>query len=261
MSGDRRGVLFKEEFPDLPLVGHTFIHMKHLPEKFGRRPELLDDLRQELSEIANDSSLEFHDELITEAHVTEGSLFVDIFFNCELQTLLSKDNLELLRVYEDIVIDGARRGTQLYVAHQTFKAIKRLHRKMYKLCIALKNYIYLRASLAKHITNRRVQEVKGEARGGLLGILSRLYDASNVCQGTAQIKYKLNSITSIRNSLKTMDDILIREEDRKFMCKLLAPVVDDIPNPSDRDFAEGGEEAKKYLSVKEEVRALLSRIC
>lgn len=230
MSQYIKGVMSSPEYPDLALVGQTIVHINNIPKEFTEDVKIA-SLQEELQNLAERSGEIFHTELAADVHVTRGSLIVDVFFNCELPTLLSKENLVALGVYfeDNFIISGVKDGAGLYIIYRTFRAIKRLDRAMSKVCGTLKGYIYIRLSAAKNVVRRDKEEIKlGESRRGFLGLLARLYDAVDVCNSTSDIKKRLDAMKRVSNAIGTINDSISRNEDRKFLCDLILPLLENI---------------------------------
>ena len=238
-----REIAYNQEYPDLPLVGQTTVVVPNLPPEL-KKIENLERLEEELETIANKASVGFGRDLTAVAYARQGSLLVDIFFNCELNVLLSEQNLKALKVWtNDYVVSGIQAGTLLYTTHLTFRAIKRLERGMHKICVMLKHYILVNiGSVDSIIGTKRPPKnapaqtfappptINGtiESRTGILGLLSRLYDAIDVCNSTSAIVKRADAIKRAYNAVKTLDDIAIRNEDRIFLCNLISPLVQNI---------------------------------
>ena len=257
--------MISDQYPDLALVGQTVVYIYDIPKGFEDERER-EQLRQEIINIANKAGEGFHKELAADAYVKEGSLVIDIFFNCELSTLLSVENLKSLGVYiGDEVILGIKAGTTLYTISLTFRAIKRLERGMSKICIALKHYVFFRTSASKNIIKQDKKDIKiGEGRSGILGLLSRLYDAVDVCKSTSPIKERLNAITRVRNAVNTIDVAVKRNEDRIFLCKLLSPLMKSIPKcqtESNKDEEAMPYKEMSYNDIRDHIINKIDKIC
>lgn len=223
-------VMLSHDYPDLALVGQTIVHINNVPEDFINEGVQRDSLQQELKNLAEKAGETFHAELAAEAHIKEGSIIVDIFFNCELPTLLSVENLKALGVYfEEPIMSGVQKGTELYSIYLTFRAIKRLERAMTKICGSLKYYILIRFSAAKNIIKQNKKELRlSEGRKGVLGLLVRLFDAVDVCNSTSGMDKKLDAMKRVKNAISILDDSILRNEDREFLCKILLPLIENI---------------------------------
>ena len=271
-----RSIKYNEDYPDVPLVGHSVVYIANLPDELAE-DSALSLLEQEINNIASKAGEAFHNELVVKAYARKGSLVADIFFNCDLPTLLSVENLKAMGVYiPNEVIQGVKAGTVIYTTALTYKAIRRLERGMSKICIMLKNYIMVRASASSSIISGRKKknnESKGrpelaEGRSGVLGVLSKLYDAVGVCKSTSGIDKKRNAIVRVRNAINTLDDVITAHEDRIFLCYLLTPLIQQIPDTAKLDDSKSQKDKKldienysDYKRHKKEINERMSLIC
>ena len=135
---------------------------------------------------------------------------------------------------------------------------------MTKICTMLKHYIMVRASASRIITDKKDKDVVvAESREGLLGLLSRFYDAAGACRGKTNISSKREAITRARNAINKLDDIIMEVEDRLFLGHLITPIIKQIPHtPSEKISSKADmKEADDYINIRKQIEDRLSRIC
>lgn len=258
-------LMLGDDYPDLPLVGQSVIRIPFLPEEVST-PEGKADFQDEFNRLAANVGRKFHHDLKVEVHVKEGSLILDVFFNCELSVLLSMDNLKALGMLSDSPVwRGVEKGTELYVAIVTCRSIRRLEGKMRDFCRTFKKYALMRFDAMGPLVSGKgasADELSGwgEARGGILGMLARLFDAVDVCRGSADLARRVTRMRQVHNTVKTLDAAIIRQEDRDFLCGLILPLVRTIgeAKPSgdnvEADVAAFNEARQKTMDI-------MSKLC
>lgn len=249
----------RTSYPERAVTAVAYLKLDKFPE-YLRESEHQADLKQALDgEAIKVVRYLSADLLETEVKLREGSLIVEIVIVAEqLSELLSQSFLEDIGLWAS---KGVEVGGSLYIAHTTFRAIKRLESEIKRVIFQLTGAI--KHNLGLTIKDRLNNPTYSEARTGILGTLRRLYEASQVAKGTFDVRRRLPSMKRVANNLTDIEKTVIDTGDRSFLCDLLKGILSEISEESLKGARSSGERLNKekfneYLATS---RKTLKALC
>lgn len=257
-----RKASYREDTPDRPIVGMAVIDVPILPDAF-QTEEQQQLFANELDMIADRIGLYIGNEEDFEAKssVREGSLAVDIVITAKLSIVLSPVYLVGAGLISYAAYKAAEHFDRLpddEYSRIVFQGIRILEKRLYSICTMLKQYVLIRVS-----TYRDLKSISNEARTGLLGNLSRLADAVEVCIGTAGMVKRKNAMIRVRNNLSTLSDTIDRDSDRKQIKRIVRPLIVKLEKIDEVQLKAANEEseaARKYNEALDRAKQILENL-
>ena len=258
MLGYAGGISEDPEAPDRPLVGMSLVRVPVRPDAFSTQ-ESREQLQKELDALLRSSnaylSNEHHSGFETRAIVKEGSLDVATYITSSLDTLLSKPYLKAIGAWlSGYALTSIGLGTSAYTPQATFRALNKLENIIKDQCRFVGQYILHRVS-----TVRDRNAIHQEARPALIRNLNQLYDALEVCVGSASIMKRSNAMVRARNHIRTLSDTVDRTNDRNALYKLIQPLTARLKaiQPSGIKAGNEADAIQKFNSAREQFLASL----